>query len=109
MGKHIQEPWSLLGDFNTFLKEEEKIGHQGVEIEPCSLMQACVADLRLDDLHGTGVFHTWFSNQNEETWMRIKLDRAMGNMYWFDTYENAVVHFPLPGLPDHLPIIVSLE
>lgn len=65
-GKIRADPWLIVGDFNTYLAFEEKIGFSGVNIEPCADLPSCMAELGLEDLSGTGFFHTWSNNQEED-------------------------------------------
>ncbi|GAB2272195.1 hypothetical protein Dimus_007015 [Dionaea muscipula] len=40
--------------------------------------------------------------------MRIKLDRAMGNPEWMNTFGNAVISFLEPNVSDHSAMVVPL-
>lgn len=37
-----------------------------------------------EDLKVSRCIHTWFNHQAAERWMRIKLDRVMGNSLWHE-------------------------
>ncbi|GAB2291433.1 hypothetical protein Dimus_038162 [Dionaea muscipula] len=104
---NLQMPWLVSGDFNAFIKGEEKIGHEGVTVVPCEDLIECCLACRLDDLPGVGCAHTWCNNQDQHAWMRINLDRAMGNQLWFDRCEASEVLFNEPGISDHSPMVIS--
>ncbi|GAB2280080.1 hypothetical protein Dimus_039393 [Dionaea muscipula] len=101
-------PWIVLGDFNAFLKADEKVGHNGIEINPCADFWNCVMTVGIKDLPASGCLHTWFNNQGSSTWMRIKLDRALGNQIWFDRYARADAKFLESSISDHSPVIISV-
>lgn len=50
---------------------------------------------------------TWCNQLDEMTWMRIKLDRVMGNTNWFDKFK-AVATFHEHGISDHTVSTVTL-
>lgn len=84
------KPWMVLGDFNAFIKKEEKIGYDGITVEPCDEMRHCLIHCGLEDLNGTGCFHTWYNNQNSSSWMRIKLNRVLGDSEWLNNIKLGV-------------------
>lgn len=43
LGNSISLPRLVLGDFNSFSRDEEKIGYPGVQIEPCQEFAACLS------------------------------------------------------------------
>lgn len=55
----ISPPWLVLGDFNAFIKMEEKIGYEGIVVEPCHEMQNYLLKSGLEDLNISGSFRTW--------------------------------------------------
>lgn len=80
-------PWIVMGDFNAYIKEEEKIGYDGIVIEPCDEMIHCFNYCRLVDLAAVGCFHTCSNNQASSSWMRIKLDRVLGDDLWLEKFD----------------------
>lgn len=53
------------------------------------------------DLPFSGYFHTWSNNHTAS-----KLDRALRNEAWLNTYVNFIAQFALPGVSDHSPVMV---
>ncbi|GAB2223143.1 hypothetical protein Droror1_Dr00017280 [Drosera rotundifolia] len=43
-------PWVLMGDFNAFMRPEEKIGYVGVQIEPCDDLVEGVQSAGVEDM-----------------------------------------------------------
>ncbi|KAL9263366.1 hypothetical protein AKJ16_DCAP10167 [Drosera capensis] len=86
LGRDCVDPWLVMGDFNTYMNVDEKIGFQGVSMEPCPDLKGLFTELGLEGIPATSFYHTWYNNQGEESWLRIKLDRGMGNSIWFDKF-----------------------
>lgn len=98
-------PWVIRGDFNAYVKEEEKVGYPGVHIEPCDERLYCLNSCEVEDLSAVGCTHTWCNNQNSESWIRIELDRVLGNELWMEKYvANAL--FLEYEISNHSPMIV---
>ena len=96
-------PWISLGDFNVVLDPHEIFGgNSGRDlgaIEFSNLVNyACLQDLRY-----TGLFFTW---SNSST--RRKLDRALVNPGWLESFPTASANFLPPGISDHSPIVVNV-
>ncbi|GAB2271839.1 hypothetical protein Dimus_038936 [Dionaea muscipula] len=98
-----------MGDFNAFLFSHEKIGHENIGATiPYDDFLNCCLQLGLEDMRGLGCLHTWRNNQGVESWLRIKLDRVMGNPAWFEAFDRADAWFLESGLSDHSPAVVTL-
>ncbi|GAB2211711.1 hypothetical protein Drorol1_Dr00025044 [Drosera rotundifolia] len=61
------------------------------------------------DMNGTRILHTWFNQQNAARWMRIKLDRAMGNQAWHEEFEAAEAFFSEQDIFYHCAIVINLK
>ncbi|KAL9254274.1 hypothetical protein AKJ16_DCAP09826 [Drosera capensis] len=95
--KHIG-PWLVLGDCNVFIYEEEKVGYEGICIEPCDDMKHYFAYCGLEDLHAVGCFRTWFNDQKLDSWMKIKFDRSIlgaDNRYVLEIDEEMIEQRPV--------------
>ncbi|CAE6062902.1 unnamed protein product [Arabidopsis arenosa] len=103
-------PWLLLGDFNQIAATSD---HFSVIPSSFSLrglddFQDCLRDNDLVDIPSRGVFFTWSNHQQQNPIIR-KLDRALGNNEWFNSFSSAVAVFEPPGDSDHSPCIIQLE
>ncbi|GAB2293351.1 hypothetical protein Dimus_038262 [Dionaea muscipula] len=108
-GQRLDKAWLVTGDFNTFLKMEEKIGHPGIDVTPCGDLSNCCLVTGLEDIFSIGPVHIWCNNRGLEEWMRVKLDRAMGNKYSFEDFESAFVCVGEPLISDHSPLLIHLR
>ncbi|XP_074304182.1 uncharacterized protein LOC141638902 [Silene latifolia] len=104
----IRGPWIICGDFNAILSRGERIGGAEVtnaEIQPLLQM---VQDCNLDDLKAKGSYYTW--NNKHEAGSRVysRIDRALCNADWIDSFPGSFVHFLREGLFDHCPCLVRI-
>ncbi|XP_071933582.1 uncharacterized protein [Coffea arabica] len=71
-------PWIVLGDFNTVLKMDEKIG--GLMVNPRDRSFGnCLFDCGLDNLKWRGLKYTWTNKQDGIHRICCKLDRVLVN------------------------------
>lgn len=98
-----------MGDFNAFLYENEKTGYEGVDSSPCADKQECMLTAGLTDLQSTDCLLTWYNHQSEASWIKAKLDKALGNPVFFDIYERAKAYFPNVDISDHSAIVTYLK
>ncbi|KAL9687437.1 hypothetical protein QQ045_031839 [Rhodiola kirilowii] len=67
-----------------------------------------IASYGLSDIEASGCHFTWSNNNiNQEDRIWHKLDRAMGNLDWFNEFLEATVVYHPPGISDHSPAVVS--
>ncbi|XP_073039156.1 uncharacterized protein, partial [Primulina eburnea] len=96
-------PWMVLGDFNTVLSPDEKVGGLMVKNYDTKDFVDCVATLDLMDLRQVGCAFTW-SNPK----VCSKLDRVLVNQLWVASHLDGFVDFVPPGcVSDHTISIVS--
>ncbi|CAA7042276.1 unnamed protein product [Microthlaspi erraticum] len=70
--------------------------------------QDCLDTCHLFDLSARGCFYTW-DNKSIINPKARKLDRAVINENWQDTFPNSNALFDAPGSSDHSPCLVSLS
>ncbi|XP_074271277.1 uncharacterized protein LOC141595206 [Silene latifolia] len=77
------DPWLWLGDFNTVLSPVERLG-------------GSTSDAEMEHFQDCAPLERVYS----------RLDRAMGNLEWFEQFGDSVAHFHPEGLFDHCPYTV---
>lgn len=97
-----------MGDFNCILYTHEKVGGNPPPVNKLSDFQDCVNDAGLIDLPSNGFLFTW-SNLRADYPIKSKIDRAMCNSFWLDTYSSSSYKVPSPLSSDHSPLILSLN
>ncbi|KAJ8442966.1 LOW QUALITY PROTEIN: hypothetical protein Cgig2_019539 [Carnegiea gigantea] len=89
----MQEAWCILGDFNTILWKEDKMGGDEVEDYELQELQSCLDSYELTEMPYSGANYTW---SNKTVWSRI--DRALINGYWHDPFDYTHAKLQNPGM-----------
>ncbi|KAJ8430951.1 hypothetical protein Cgig2_003535 [Carnegiea gigantea] len=98
----MQEAWCVLGDFNTILRKEDRLGGGEVADYELQELQNCLDSRELTEMPYSGAYYTW---SNKTVWSRI--DRALINGYWHDPFDYTHAEFPANELSDHSTIIIQ--
>lgn len=96
-----------MGDFNVVLKRGERSGGDTDWPWYMEDMGDCFENAGLEDLRFVGMLLTWFNNQIDNLIWR-KLDRAMVNSKWMESFSVAEARFLPSGISDHSPMVVSM-
>lgn len=108
IGERMTDPWLCMGDFNAYLKPNERTGGQAINTYMVRDFEICCISNGLSDLNSTGLFYTWWNNSERAVWG--KLDRALVNQYWLESSFVSTTQFlPMGWASDHAPCIVSLQ
>jgi hypothetical protein len=97
--------WLCLGDFNKIMDHSEK---KGIVIRPKRQMnnfQRALEDARLGF---KGPKFTWNNGRPGREFTLERLDRAMANMEWCNTWQEAGVEVMMCCSSDHLPLFLSM-
>lgn len=100
-------PWLVAGDFNAIRNQNESIGGSTVWPSWMDEFNVCIDNAELDDLRYGGAFYTW-SNRREDSPILRKLDRALTNIEWGNTFPGSEALFLPAGVSDHSPMIIKL-
>ncbi|XP_050207366.1 uncharacterized protein LOC126656792 [Mercurialis annua] len=102
-------PWLVMGDFNAMTNAGEKIGgNDSFEHSGEDFLQ-CINDCNLSELKKFGCEFTWTNNQAGEARIWRKLDRALINSEWLDSYGDSDYVALNAGVSDHSPLIVTIN
>ncbi|XP_057730222.1 uncharacterized protein LOC130945532 [Arachis stenosperma] len=100
LSSNINQPWCLIGDFDAILNDFKRKG--SARSNPrgaCSEFQTCISDCALFDLGYCGWTFTWKRGNLVE-----RLDRALCNLKWHNTFPESKVK-QLPSFKsDHSPL-----
>ncbi|XP_062100242.1 uncharacterized protein LOC133806128 [Humulus lupulus] len=103
----VQGPWLLVGDFNDILLSNERVGRRRTKA-PTQEFRDCVDHCQLEDLKHSGAFFTWNNKQQPEDRVFSKIDRALVNSTWVDSFQHSEAVFLPEGNFDHSLVLVSL-
>ncbi|KAE8688384.1 hypothetical protein F3Y22_tig00110987pilonHSYRG00164 [Hibiscus syriacus] len=95
--------WIIIGDFNATLYTEDRQGC-ALSSTPDTAFRDLVYDCNLYDLGYHGPGFTWFRNN-----CYVRLDRALGNTAWLESFPLSSVKHLNRMKPDHRPILLSLS
>ena len=102
-------PWISLGDFNVVLNQYEVFGSNPGGNQGAAKFNDCVKACCLVDLRYTGCFFSWNNRRSESEFIiKKKLDRALVNQRWLDSFPTAFAEFLQPGISDHSPIVIHV-
>ncbi|XP_062102336.1 uncharacterized protein LOC133812574 [Humulus lupulus] len=102
----IEELWMIVVDFNEILNYDERAGRRNHK-KPSDSFKECVTHCQMEDLKFSGCFFTWNNKQKPEERIFSKIDRALVNSKWTDSFFNSDVVFLPEGEFDHCPILIS--
>ncbi|KAJ8431134.1 hypothetical protein Cgig2_010067 [Carnegiea gigantea] len=98
----MDDPWCVLGDFNSILHQGDRIGGIDVTEGEIKDFAACIQHCGLQEFSFEGAFFSW---TNKQVWPRI--NKALHNGFWYASHDFTHVHYLPQGLSDHTPIILS--
>ncbi|XP_061354076.1 uncharacterized protein LOC133298753 [Gastrolobium bilobum] len=110
IGRTMNEPWMLTGDFNEIVSGAEKKRGCPVDTNRCKLFSEVLDACGVMDLGGGGYRFTWKGPKFpylDRVYKR--LDRAVSNELWRTRFEDADA-LNLPRIfSDHCPVLVRME
>ncbi|XP_061363416.1 uncharacterized protein LOC133307012 [Gastrolobium bilobum] len=110
IGRNMNDPWILSGDFNEIALASKKRGGGTVDVNRCNNFANILSVCGVMDLGGGGNRFTWKGPKSlhlDRVYKR--LDRAVANDVWRSSFEEADV-LVLPRLfSDHYPILIRME
>ncbi|KAL0394968.1 UNVERIFIED_CONTAM: hypothetical protein Slati_4463000 [Sesamum latifolium] len=98
------EPWLVLGDFNTVANMSEVCGASGdirVAIED---FQSCIIETGLITLPMQGELFMWQNCSNNRSLWK-KLDRILVNDWWLNRWSKAYYISLMPRTSNHSPLV----
>ncbi|KAK4254647.1 hypothetical protein QN277_010000 [Acacia crassicarpa] len=102
----VEDPWLVMGDFNDLLSQAEKEGGNPRSLRKIINFQSLLSDCNLPDLEFKGSKYTW-CNKRPSGIVRERLDRALGNGSFRDTFEKALVFHIEPVGSDHHALVID--
>ncbi|XP_043720930.1 uncharacterized protein LOC122668429 [Telopea speciosissima] len=106
-GANRQEPWLCTGDFNSFLGWHEKSGGNRQGDRDINIFRDFLFTCGLLDLGTNGPAYTWKNRRCGSANIRIKLDWALANVEWQNSFEDAAVFIKPVVCSDHNPLLID--
>ncbi|KAL0378647.1 UNVERIFIED_CONTAM: hypothetical protein Sradi_3170200 [Sesamum radiatum] len=103
----VDEPWSLLGDFNVVMDTSEICGRTGEPTAAMAEFRAFITASALVHLPFTGCVFSWSncSEGSRSLWKR--LDRILVNEAWLVEWPLSKYISALPSTSGHSPLILA--
>ncbi|XP_074283025.1 uncharacterized protein LOC141607571 [Silene latifolia] len=92
----ISGSWIICGNFNIVLRPSERLGGQSTE-EEMKDFHNCVDQCNVIDIAASRSFFTWNNEQEANTRVYIRLDRALVNYAWMVQKSDYYAHFHVEG------------
>lgn len=102
------DPWLLIGDFNAVRRLNERSNHDNFDHTAAASFNSCIEDIDIDDLPAKGFWFSWSNRSGGMGLIKSRIDRAMVNHVWQDTFTESEAVFTAPGISDHCPLLVSI-
>lgn len=103
------QPWLVGGDFNEITHPDEHSDPTfSVISPPMAAFNTCLSQLEIRDLRYHGELFTW-TNKRPEDPIAKKLDRALINEAWLDSFPRSIANFLAPDISDHSPCHITLD
>ncbi|KAK2649952.1 hypothetical protein Ddye_017441 [Dipteronia dyeriana] len=102
-------PWVLGGDFNEWLRMDEKCGGLMKVVSGMYDFRKIVDNCNLMDLGFAGPKMTWDNKREGRDNIQERLDRFFGDCNWVETFSNTKAKHLGFNFSDHRPILLSLE
>ncbi|XVE83165.1 hypothetical protein DITRI_Ditri16bG0065800 [Diplodiscus trichospermus] len=106
--KGIKGAWCCIKDFNDIGEQSEKEGERLKENRKIETFRNMLEECKLNNMCFQGQRFTWFEIREGQC-IKERLDRAVVNVEWMETYPMSMrVNLPANG-SDHSPIILWIE
>ncbi|KAJ6717306.1 hypothetical protein OIU74_009761, partial [Salix koriyanagi] len=104
-----QMPWILLGDFNTIMSSDQKVGGDMRWLAHHEEFQKTAHQAQLIPLPYKGLKFTWSNGQPGHRNIQEKLDWALGNSCVLQKWPATMATFLPRSISDHCAIILQLS
>ncbi|XP_070047273.1 uncharacterized protein [Nicotiana tomentosiformis] len=100
-------PWMAVGDFNSVLNMEDRIGENPVSLIEVVEFSNCIKACGLLELPHQGNKYTWNDRRSEQR-IYSKIDWVVINEEWLDNMPLCKAKFLTKGISDHCPVKIVL-
>ncbi|KAL9667162.1 hypothetical protein QQ045_001511 [Rhodiola kirilowii] len=97
------------GDFNEVAYSWEMKSKRARQLWQMRKFRRCLEDCELSEIWFRGEPYTYSNKRKGEQEVRARLDRAVANISWLQTFPLAVVKHGFANSSDHVPVILYTE
>ncbi|CAM8948104.1 unnamed protein product [Rhodiola kirilowii] len=102
-------PWMVIGDFNEVVCDDEVKGTRPRQVWQMNNFREALKDCGLSDLGFRGYLFTFSNRREGEHEMRARLDRAVADDHWRNSFPNAMISHCHLLTSDHQMLILDTE
>ncbi|XP_060210448.1 uncharacterized protein LOC132637368 [Lycium barbarum] len=102
------KPWLLLGDFNSVLHMDDRLGGNPVTLPKVTDFQNCINTSGLLEVPHQGQKYTW-NDRSSDRRIFSKIDWMFINAEWLNTMPSCRAVYLAEGISDHFPARISLR
>lgn len=107
MGSIVDIPWVVIGDVNQTLDHWDKHGGRPIHWDRAAALRQVIDSFQLVDLGFQGPQFTWTNGRKGIANIKERIDRAWGNLSWYQTYENTFLRHLARVTSDHHPLLLG--
>lgn len=104
----MQDPWGVVGDFNSITCVEEKLRGRRFNLNNNLDFISCIEDCGLQDAGFSGPTYTLCDQRDLPNIIRKCLERLLYNSQWFDNYEGTCATHLSKTCSDHAHLLIKL-
>jgi hypothetical protein len=106
---HNSNNWLIFGDFNIVLTSNEKQGGNPIDSNLSILFKDSINSCGLQDLGYKGDIFTWNNRQQDNHFIKARLDRFLATNDWINLFPNFFNTHLLRYKSDHNPILLDFS
>ncbi|XP_057452127.1 uncharacterized protein LOC130743933 [Lotus japonicus] len=100
-------PALCVGDFNDCLSPQDKLGGDPLDLQHIQRMARVRTECNLQEVDFTEYRYTWSNNREAPYTIEERLDYALTNDTWDESWPSTVVHHLPRYKSDHNPILLT--
>lgn len=108
LGVGRSEPWSIIGDFNEILNNDEKLGGPRRSESSFKPFAEMLSSCQMEELSSKGNRFIW-AGKRWKKYIPCCLDRCFGNRAWRASFPNSNQTFVEKRGSEHRPVWVNLR
>ncbi|XP_031287891.1 uncharacterized protein LOC116146622 [Pistacia vera] len=104
-----EDPWLVVGDFNVFREDSERVGGHPRPIMSMEEFNNCIDHCGLLDMQVMGRRLSWCNGHEGHTRSWARLDRALINIHYANRFPSACFEYLNRKTSDHCPMLIHVQ
>ncbi|XP_042941294.1 uncharacterized protein LOC122275977 [Carya illinoinensis] len=103
------QPWCIIGDFNEVVCQAEKMGGKPRSETQMEEFRKVLEENCIFDLGWKGSMYTWSNKYGDNTFTKERLDRAVANHQWSESFKFREVEVLPVAQSDHKALLLYMR